>query len=303
MVWLSGLLPFEQAGEVFERIGHEMIPRSSIWDQSELHGERFRAYLEREWERTKPERVILPPPGQDHQEPRGISMDGGMMNVRGEGWKEVKVGAVFDVEEREEWDPISSESIPQTRGLNIGYAAVLGSAEAFGPALWAVAVKRDVPQAARSSVTADGAEWIWNLAADYFPDSEQIVDWYHACEHLHQAAYALYGEDAEKVEGWFEGHKEDLFLGDIGAITAPLEQAGLPEQSRYFHTHERRMRYHEFREEGFPIGSGTVESGIKQFKARLNGPGMHWSRPGAERMLSIRGAVMSHTFDLLWPTI
>ena len=60
------------------------------------------------------------------------------------------------------------------------------------------------------------------------------------------------------------------------------------------------MQYQAFREEGYPIGSGTVESGIKQFKARLTGPGMRWSRPGAERMLVIRAAVLAGSFDDLW---
>jgi hypothetical protein len=60
------------------------------------------------------------------------------------------------------------------------------------------------------------------------------------------------------------------------------------------------MQYHQFRDEGFPIGSGTVESGIKQFKWRLSGPGMRWSRKGANRMIVIRTAVLSNTFDDLW---
>jgi hypothetical protein len=60
------------------------------------------------------------------------------------------------------------------------------------------------------------------------------------------------------------------------------------------------MRYQTCQEQGYPIGSGTIESGIKRFKHRLTGPGMRWSRPGAERMLALRGAVMSQTFDTLW---
>ena len=60
------------------------------------------------------------------------------------------------------------------------------------------------------------------------------------------------------------------------------------------------MQYQDFREQGYPIGSGTVESGIKQFKARLTGPGMRWSRIGAQRMLTIRAAVLSDNFDDLW---
>ena len=72
----------------------------------------------------------------------------------------------------------------------------------------------------------------------------------------------------------------------------PVDQAGLWDQSRYFHTHKRRMRYHDFREEGLPIGFGTVESAIKQFKVRLTGPGMRWSRAGAHRMIAVRQAAM-----------
>jgi hypothetical protein len=52
--------------------------------------------------------------------------------------------------------------------------------------------------------------------------------------------------------------------------------------------------------EGYPIGSGAIESGVKQYKTRLAGPGMRWSRPGAERMLVIRSAVLNGAFDLLW---
>jgi hypothetical protein len=60
------------------------------------------------------------------------------------------------------------------------------------------------------------------------------------------------------------------------------------------------MQYAEFREQGYPIGSGTVESAVKQFKARLTGPGMRWNRPNAETMFVIRGAVLAADFDDLW---
>ena len=60
------------------------------------------------------------------------------------------------------------------------------------------------------------------------------------------------------------------------------------------------MQYHQFREQGFPIGSGTVERAIKQFKARMTGPGMRWSREAAESMLIIRGAVLDGSFNSLW---
>jgi hypothetical protein len=157
-----------------------------------------------------------------------------------------------------------------------------------------------VPQAADSSVSADGAEWIWNLVADYFPDSIQIIDWYHATQHLASAAQAVFPQDEKKAQTWFKDRLEDLFQGHLARIIKPLDQQGLSDEAHYFRVHQRRMQYQEFQEQGYPIGSGTVESGVKQFKVRLTGPGMRWSRPGAERMLVIRAAVLQGGFDTLW---
>jgi hypothetical protein len=300
MVWLAGLVPYAQAAAVFERIGHWAISPTSIWRETQAHGERLCAQAQHFQDHVAVERVVLPPAGLDHPQRQGVSMDGGLMNVRGEGWKEFKVGTLYNVVSRSEKDPETGELVDQPHGEQMGYCAVLGSAHAFAPALWALAVERQLPQAADLSVTADGAEWIWNLAADYFPDSLQIVDWYHATQHLAQAAEALHPQDEPAAQRWQHERRHDLYLGDIQRITEPLEQADLAAHAHYFHTHQRRMQYQTFHEDGYPIGSGTVESGIKRFKQRLTGPGMRWSRPAAQRMLVIRAAVMSDTFDHLW---
>jgi hypothetical protein len=300
MVWLSGLLPFEQCAEVFERIGGRLIPASSIWRQTQQYGERFQARVEHERAQVKPERVQVGDAAQDHQQRKGISLDGGMVNIRGEGWKEIKAGAVFDVDIRLERDPRTGELSDYAHGVHVMYTAVLGPVAEFAPALWALAVAHEVPTAAESSVTADGAEWIWNLVPDYFPDSVQIVDWYHATQRLAQAAYALHPHDEAQAHAWYRHRLDDLFAGLIDRIIRPLDQAGLSDHSRYFQVHRRRMQYQEFRENGYPIGSGTIESGIKQFKARLSAAGMRWSRPGAQRMLVLRAAVLGHDFDRLW---
>ena len=300
MVWLSAYLPFEQAEQVFERIGRHPTPGTSIWRQAQTHGQRMKQDLEREQERVAVERVVLPAAGLDHRRRQGISMDGGKAHVRGEGWKEFKVGTVYDVAHRLARDPQTDEWVEEAHGVKMTYRAVLGTAEEFAPAFWALAVQRAVPQAADLAVTADGAEWIWNLTADYFPQSVQIVDWYHAGEHLAQAATALYPENEGAAERWNRERRRDLYLGAIHRITGPLDKANLPGQSQYFHTHQRRMQYQEFREGGYPIRSGTVESGIKQFKQRLSGAGMRWSRAGAKRMLVIRAEVMSGNFDTRW---
>lgn len=300
MVWLSGLLPYEQAAQVFARIGHCDIPATSIWRQAQRHGERLKRHQEKQQGHVSVERVVLPPPGLDHNERKGVSMDGGKMHIRDEGWKEFKVGTVYDVEMRPERDPETDEWVELAHGVNMAYAAVLGSKDEFAPALWALAVTHDIPHAADVSVTADGAEWVWNLTADYFPDSVQVVDWYHACEHVAEAARAIYPDDEAAAKRWHKSRRHHLYLGAVHRITTPLDEAGLESHSQYFHEHRRRMQYQDFRERGYPIGSGTVESGIKQFKARLSGPGMRWSRPAAERMLVIRAAVLTDNLDHLW---
>lgn len=302
MVWLSGLLPYEQCAWVFERIGERLVPASSIWRQNQRYTAQMLAQLDHQQAHVSVERVSLPDACHDHEQQKGVSMDGGMVNIRAEGWKEMKVGTVFEVEQRLERDEETHELVETPHAVNMQYVAVLGGVEPFTQALWACAVAHDLPTAKECSVTADGAAWIWNVAEDCFPESMQIVDWYHATQHLAQAALALYPNDEKQRQRWYKQRQNDLFQGSIHKITTPLEQAGFPELALYFHTHQRRMQYQDFREEGYPIGSGTVESGVKQFKTRLTGSGMRWSRPAAERMLALRAAILSDSFDLLWET-
>lgn len=300
MAWLATNAPYADAVEIFQRIGYETVPQTSLWERTQAVGQAWQAQQAEAQGQVSVERVVLPPAGCDHAQPKGVSLDGGTVNVRGEGWKEVKVGAVGDLSTTTEPDPVTGEPVEVGCVKGLRYCGVLGSVPEFAPALWALAVQQDVPTAAEVVVTADGAEWIWNLVADDFPDSVQIVDWYHATQHLTQAASALHPTGPAAAQAWAQARREALYLGQVEKITQPLEQAGLPEPARYFHTHTRRMQYQEFREQHYPIGSGTVESGIKQFKHRLTGPGMRWSRPGLERMLLLRAAVLSRTFDEAW---
>lgn len=303
MVWLSGLLPYAQCSAVLERIGQYPIRNSSVWQYVQKYGEALVLEGQHEAQQVSPERLVLASSSADHQHIKGVSMDGGMVNIRGEGWKEIKVGAIYDVSLRLERDARTGEYAEFAHAQDLSYTAVLGDVQQFSPALWALAVEQQVPTARQSSVTADGAEWIWNLSADLFPDSSQIVDWFHATDHLSEAAHALFPDQPKRAETWFHQCQDDLFLGNIPAITDPLDAAGLSDHSHYFHTHQRRMQYQEFREQGLPIGSGSVESTVKQFKARLAGPGMRWKRPNAQRMLLIRAAVLDNSFDTRWKAV
>jgi hypothetical protein len=301
MVWLSGLVPsYAAAAEVYQRVSGQLIPRVSLWRQTQQQGKRLKAYVQRQQEHVRPERVGLPLTPHAQPQRKGVSMDGGMVHIRGEGWKEFKVGTVFDIQRRWEREPQTGELAERPHAAQIASTATLGSVNAFAPALWALAVERGIPQADHTSVTADGAAWIWNLVADYFPDSLQIVDCYHASQHLALAASALFPDDPARHQRWYNQRLDLLFQGAAPLIATELQAAGLPEHALYFHTHQRRMQYQEFRELGYPIGSGTTESAVKQFKMRLTGPGMQWNAANLDTMLVIRGAVLADTFDALW---
>jgi hypothetical protein len=278
---------------VLDRIDGLAIPKSSVYDRVAQQAERLEQQRLWQQEHVRYERVVLGEQSSDPQDVKSISLDGGMVHIRGEGWKEFKVGSVSRVMSR-------AEAGTRLTLSETNYTAILGEVSAFAPALWALAVRRGVPTAYRSAVTADGAAWIWNLVGDYFPDSVQIVDWYHADHHLAGAAQALFPQNEAAASGWRKQMQTPLYMGNISPIVSCLKQTQFEEYAHYFQIHHRRMQYLEFREEGFPIGSGAVESGIKQFKARLSGAGMHWSRPGAQRMLTLRAAVLSHTFGDLW---
>lgn len=302
IVWLSALLPYEQCQAVLERIGERYIPSSSIWRQVQIHGERFERHVQAQREQVSVERVVLPDVRDDHEAAKMVSMDGGMVNIREQGWRELKVGAIADIETRLERNPKTQELDEMAHGVNVHYTAVLGSRDDFTPALWALAVEQQVPTARKRASVGDGALWVWNVVEDVCPDGCQIVDWFHAVEHLSEAAHALYPDekDETKRQWWFKTYKDHLYMGHIHKIIAVLTKHGHPELATYFDRHQRRMQYHQFREAGLPLGSGTVESGVKQFKQRLCGTGMRWEVDNAKQMLVLRAAVLSNHFDALW---
>lgn len=294
MVWLSGLLPYAQCAEVFERIGEQRVPSTNIWRQNQRHRERLQEVALASEVHTQTAISM------SSTQPKGLSMDGGMVHIRGEGWKEFKLGAVFDLEKLLERDRETNELVERVHGVNISYTAYLGTASQFAPQLRALARRRQVATAPSSSIVADGSEWIWNIATRDFPDSVQILDWYHASQHLNQAAKALHPTDNTAAQGWFMDAQAQLFQGNIEQITRPLDEHHLGAHTKYFHTHQQRMQYRTFQQQGLPLGSGTIESGVKQFKARLTGAGMRWSRQAAEFMLHLRAAVLAKTFDQFW---
>jgi hypothetical protein len=314
VVWSSGLVPYEQAAEILQSVGQVAISGSSAWRLTQKWGQRLV-----ELEQKEQEQANATPQGNEIQrrEERqdrhmGLSMDGTMIYIRGEEWKELKVGCLFEVVPCPQLDPKTKEWSEQGHAVHNSYVCHLGGPEEFGKKVWTEAQRRRFLQAVETQVVADGAVWIWNLVADYFYDSYQLVDWYHGSEHLAKAAHLIHAEGTPAAKQWLKDQQTALFQGHADEIAdqltgwaerRPAMREGLLAEAGYFEKHQHRMNYMELREEGWVIGSGMVESGGKQFKSRFCGPGMRWSRKGAESLLPIRTAILSKRFDQRWKAV
>jgi hypothetical protein len=308
-VWLSGLVTYAQAAEILQTVGAIDISRSSVWRQVEHWGSRFQAVEVRQ--QVKAYELEEPKPIDPNRSlgRMGVSMDGTMVPIREEGWKELKVGCVFEISSRSYEDPHTQETVVLGSAANNTYVAHLGGPEVFGRQIWADARQRNWMHAEDSLAIGDGATWIWNLVSEHFYASHQLVDWFHATQHLSDASQIIYGEGSSKAKRWYRRWETKLYQGRVRQLVKALKrQANLHpdkshsilQQAGYFHNNAKRMNYLDMRLDGYPIGSGMVESAAKQYKARFCGSGMRWSRPGAERLFPIRSAILSHRFDKMW---
>ncbi|MFZ0060584.1 MAG: hypothetical protein WAL47_00950 [Pyrinomonadaceae bacterium] len=309
-VWLSGAVSsFALVEEVLAQVGQVSLSCASIWRVTQAAGQQFQALeaVERVRANALPAQWTPPSRAEVSDQRMGVALDGVLVNLRTEGWKEVKLATVFDLVLTSTPKPQTQEAVERAQAVHTSYVAHLGGPETLGELAWAEARRRGWEQAQDSQVLGDGAVWIWQQAALHFGTSQQTVDWYHALQHLTEAARLLKGEGTPAFTRWRTRSETLLYQGQAARIADALDQAatrpgseGLAREAAYFRTHQRRMNYLELRENGWLIGSGVVESGAKQIKARFCGPGMRWSRKGAEHLLPIRTAVMSHRFDATW---
>ena len=310
-VWLAGLVPYAQAEAILAEIGQVTISATSIWRQLQAWGSQFAAQEEAERAQANalPERWQPPSRAEQSDQRMGVAMDGFMVHIVDEGWKEMKLGVVFELELGRGRDERTGERGLVPQAADSSYAAYLGGPEVFGERVFAEARRRGWEQAQDTQVIGDGAVWIWNQAGLHFGQSRQLVDWYHAKQHLAEAARLLKGEGTLAATRWLNSRETALYQGHAERIAGELDQASpakpewgddLRREAGYFRQHQWRMNYLEMREEDWVIGSGMVEGGAKRYQARLCGPGMRWSRQGAEHLTPVRTAILSRRFDQRW---
>jgi hypothetical protein len=240
-----------------------------------------------------------------------IGLDGGRVPTReksgenGSRWLEDKVGALTS------YQPGDGTPAHPPTPLVTTYVATMGATEAFGKLLHVEAERRGLRQATTVLVLGDGGNWIDPLSQREHLHDQRIVDYYHAAEHLYEAARAALGRDTPEAAALAHQLKDALWDGQVEQVIAtlkvqaerlgPPQAADGPEHPRrvlannvgYFQTHRRHMDYPTYRRKGWPIGSGVTESAVKQFNKRVKGTEQFWSLAGVEAILALRGLWLS----------
>jgi hypothetical protein len=220
--------------------------------------------------------------------------------------REVKLGCVFTQNTTDE------EGLPVRDEASTTYVATFAEASQFGSLLAAEARRRHIDRAQRVVVIGDGAQWIWEMARVNFPNATEIIDLYHACEHLANLARCLEAPDSAAFTRRYGRWREQLKASRLSAIlresrrwlaarSAEVREA-MESELAYFEKNLHRMDYATFRSEGLFIGSGVVEAGCKTVVGqRLKNSGMFWSQSGAQNILTLRTALKSmDRFDRFW---
>lgn len=218
--------------------------------------------------------------------------------------REVKLGCVFTQQSTDE------EGHPLRDPSSSTYVSSFACAKEFGPLIRAEALRRGMALAKVVVLLGDGAAWIWELARTCFPFAVQIVDFYHALEHLTALTEVLFGakillakEYQARWRAYLEVDQVAALIQEAKAWMVQLEcdAKAAGKALGYFENNQSRMLYGTFRAKGYFIGSGVVEAGCRTvIGRRVKQSGMLWSVKGAGKVLSIRCAIMNNDFDGFW---
>jgi len=219
--------------------------------------------------------------------------------------REVKLGCVFTQTACDE------EGYPIRDPDSTTYTGAIESAEEFGKRIYVEAWKRGWSRAEKKAVMGHGAEWIWNLAEQHFPGAVQIVDLYHARQHLWELARRLHPNDEASQKAWMKIHQRRLL--DKGKIeklvfalrsivsTNPEVIERIRTETGYFERNAERMRYPQFRRQHLFVGSGVIEAGCKTvIGSRLKQSGMFWTVRGANAIIALRCCHLNGRFEDYW---
>lgn len=306
--------PFEEGRRDMEELAGVRVKTKAVERVSEAIGEQIETISRRERELALSGKVVPFQPVPKLY----IAMDGTgvpMVPRETEGrrgkdemgkakTREAKLGCVFTQTQ------LDDKGRPVRDEHSTTYVGSIEPAEAFGIRIYAEAVRRGVRRAEKVIILGDGAPWIWGIADEHFYGAIQIVDLYHAREHLADLGKIVYGFTRVESKEWIVARREQLDAGEVKAVIASMRRLRPREEKArdavrkaidYFQTNADRMRYAHFRGQGLFVGSGVVEAGCKTIVGqRLKQSGMRWTVRGANAIIALRGSQISGRWEEFW---
>jgi hypothetical protein len=236
-----------------------------------------------------------------------LSVDGAMVPLRHGAWAEVKTLVIGEVQ-----PAVQAKGEWVVHSRNLSYFSRLATAEQFQRLSLVEFHQRGVEKAGEVAAVMDGAEWQQGFVDYHCSRAVRILDFPHAGQRIGQVGEVLWGEGNPRTQEWTRERLHQLkhqgpedILSELGELqTEHPHQAVIAENLSYLEKRQGQMQYPAFQEQGWPIGSGIVESGNKLVvEARLKGAGMHWERKNVNPMLGLRNIVCSDRWSEEWPLI
>jgi len=319
-------LSFAEAAADYEETVGLPISRMTVWRAATAAGQVLSAEKAREAEQAgrpvqRGEDPSQPRVAQDSPiaEQANISSDGVMIRLRDEGWKEAKIATISRVQvlspkgTRPGERPGRRDFDPRVKLDEHSYVAGVWDADQFGRYQYAEGLRRGLDTVETLTSVNDGAPWIARVTGTNWPEAQQILDWPHAVGHVYDVAKVIWGEGSTAGTQWAQARVDELWSGDVEDVLQALSELHLerydwPEDQAnprgYFEENIDRMRYDLFRDAGYPIGSGTVESEASHVvQSRLRRPGRGWRRDNANGMLALLAEYHSGRFNKVWQLV
>lgn len=303
LVRLSGWMPFKKAAEMLADLLGIQVSAAISQRYTESAGA---AYVEMQTEEVKRlEREMPPaPPGGDKLQ---MSADGAMVPLLHGQWGEVRTLVIGEVQ-----PAVQKQGEWEVHTRNLSYFSRKVNAQEFTRFSLVETQRRGIETAQQVVALMDGSDWLQGLTDYHRPDAIRILDFPHAGEHISQIGEFLYGEGTPQTQQWISQRLHQLKHEGPAELLAEFRQLRdqYPKENAvtgnlaYLEKREAQMQYPFFQDQGWPIGSGIVESGNKLVvEMRLKGSGMHWADEHVNPMLAIRNILCSDRWKLEWPQI
>ena len=303
LVRLSGWVPFERAVELLEAFLGIEVSKIVALKCTEKAGAIYVDMQEEEVERLEREMPEAPAGAEKMQ----ISADGAMVPLLHGVWAEVRTLVIGEVEASK-----GKQGEGEIHARNLSYFSRKMSAQEFQRQALVEIQRRGMENAKEVAAVMDGADWEQNFVDFHCPQPVRILDFAHAAGHINQIGEWVHGGHTPESQAWLKEHLHRLKHDGPNTLLSEFEKLqrkhpeveAITSNLSYLKKRQAQLQYPHFQTQGWPIGSGIVESGNKLVvEARLKGAGMHWSESHVNPMLALRNILCSNRWKEEWPKI